>query len=94
MDARHGNAVRVLHFRVDIDVVRVAAQTRGLHREAHRRRIAALDLALEIGSEAFDAVEIPRKLAAPAAGIHGVAPNEFLLVRVGQILPARHPGDG
>src|ERR1700685_1178536 len=94
MNARSGDAINVLHFGIDIDIIRIAALRRRLDVEAHRSRIAALDLALELAAEALDVSVVIRKLAAAAVRIDGVAADEFLLARIVKVLPARHPGDG
>src|SRR5207245_3345872 len=44
--------------------------------------------------EAFRPCGRPGVFTATSAGIHGVAANEFLLMWIFQVLPARHPNDG
>src|SRR6185437_6073449 len=93
MKPRGRNAVYVLHLRIDIDEVFVAALCRGLYVKTDRRRIAALDFALVFTAESFDLIEVPRKLAAASIRVNRIASDELLLTRVVQILPAWHPGD-
>ena len=59
-DAGGRDAVHVLHHRVDVNVVRIAALRGRLNIEAHRSRIAALDLALELAAEAFESIRSSR----------------------------------
>src|SRR5580692_11582489 len=94
MQAGYGNAVGIFHFGIEIDVIRIRAQAGSLNSETYGRGIAALDLALVGRSEAVEFVGDPGKISAAAVGVDGVATNKFFFVRIFQILPARHPGDG
>ena len=91
MQARDRNAVRVLHLGIEIEEIRRRRERRRLDREADRRRIAPLDLALVRRAEPFEVHGVPRVLLASAPGIDRVAVREFLLMRILEVLPARHP---
>src|SRR5271155_662560 len=92
MKPRGRNAVRVLHPRIDVDKIRIAPLGGRLDIKTDRSGIAALDLAFVIAAESFNLVKIPGKLGAAAVRVDGISANEFLLVRIVEILPARHPG--
>src|SRR5580704_2306059 len=92
VEPRGGDAVGVLHVRIDIHVIRVTSLGGSLNIKTDRGGIAALDLALVVMSETFYLIEIPGKLTTAAVGVNRVATNELLLARVVKVLPTRHPG--
>src|SRR5262249_6472205 len=93
MNSHNRNAVGVLYLRVELHVVRGARQGGGLHRKAHRRGIAPFNFTFECPAKSLDARVVPGKFRTPAAGIDRISADKFLLPRVLQILPARHPRD-
>src|SRR5215470_13626352 len=78
---------------IKVHVIFGMRERRGLNVGADGSGIVALDLALELRAEAFDAAVVTRKFAAASADVERVAAEEFLFARIFQILPARHPGD-
>src|SRR5271165_2181983 len=93
MHASHRDSVWIFHLRIEVHKVRIRAQRRSLNPEADGRRIPPLDLALERRSETVEVRSKSGKFLASTIGIDGISANEFLLVRIFQILPARHPGN-
>src|SRR5580693_3694981 len=94
MKPRGRNAVRILHLGIDVYKIRIAPLGGRLDIKTDRSGIAALDLAFVIAAESFDLVKVPGKLRAAAIRVDGISANEFLLARIVEILPARHPGYG
>src|SRR2546423_1983669 len=78
---------------INVDIVGRAGKSRRLDEGPERSRVVALDIALESRAKAFDLSEISGELSTTAADVDRVTSNEFLLSRIFQVLPARHPGN-
>src|ERR1700722_2801895 len=92
VQSRGGDAVNVLHVRINIYIIRIASLGGRLNIETDRGGIAALDLALVVASETFYLIEVPRELPTASVRVNRVAAKEFFLARVVEVLPTRHPG--
>src|SRR5262249_30063939 len=77
--------------RINVDVVRRAGKRRRLDEGADRRWVIALDIPLELRSEAFDLPVVSGEFSAAAADIERISADKFFLTRALQILPARCP---
>jgi len=75
-------------------IVRIRAQRWRMNTKADWSRISSLDFALERGTKTIDTGGVPGKFRAATIWIDGITANEFLLARVVEVLPARHPCDG
>ena len=91
MKSQLGNPEYVFLFWIDINVVGWAGKRRRLDQGANCSRIVTLDLALVFRTKAFELAVVSGELATAAADVQGVAADEFLLARILQVLPARHP---
>src|SRR5437870_111417 len=94
MEPKRRNSKFVFHFRVDIHIVGRTGKRRSLNLGTDWRGVISLDMFLKIGTKALQLLVIPGEAVTPSVRVDGVAPNELLLTRVGEILPARHPGNG
>src|SRR5579863_8433023 len=94
MQPRYRNAVGIFHSGIEIHVVRIRAQRGSLDSEAHRRGIAPLDLALVRRAEPFEFIGESGIISATTVRVDGISADKLFFMRIFQILPARHPGDG
>ncbi len=78
MKAKLGNAEDVFLFRIDVDVVGGAGQSRRLNEGADGRRVVALDIALELRAKTFNLPVVSWEPSTTAAHVHGIAANELL----------------
>src|SRR5262245_39342746 len=91
MKSRHRNPENVFYFGVDVEVIARRGERGRLDQKADRRRVIASDVALELGPETLELMEMARKSAAPSVRVDRVTANELLFERAFQVLPARHP---